>query len=92
MNYRYVSASERLSFSGRDGSRKASSKTSFNRFSVFVKSGSENYILGKANFPVPDPDVITVLASTLFINKIKFNEGCFYLSCSNSLAGLRIRI
>jgi hypothetical protein len=59
---------ERISFAGRDGSRKASSKTSFNRFSVFVKSGSENYILGKANFPVPDPDVITVLASTLFIN------------------------
>jgi hypothetical protein len=61
-----VLASERLLFAGRDGSRKASSKTSFNRFSVFVKSGSENYILGKANFPVPDPDVITVLASKLF--------------------------
>jgi hypothetical protein len=48
---------------GRDGSRKTSSKTSFNRFSAFVKSGSENYILGKVNHAVPDADVITVLVS-----------------------------
>lgn len=50
-----------ISAVGKDGSRKTSSKTSFNRFSVFVKSGSENYILGKVNFSVPDADVITVL-------------------------------
>ena len=34
--------------SGREGKKvSATSKTSFNRFSPFVKSGAENYILGK---------------------------------------------
>jgi len=50
---------------GRTDSKKgaggASSKTSFNRFSMFVKSGSENFILGKVNFNVPEADALTVL-------------------------------
>jgi len=38
-----------------------SHKASFNRFSLFVKSGSENYILGKAQYPVPEGEHITIL-------------------------------
>ena len=36
---------------GRNDSKKqgGTGKVSFNRFSVFVKSGGENYILGKVN-------------------------------------------
>lgn len=48
--------------SGRD--KKASvisGKTSFNRFSMFVKSGSENYMLGKVNYQIPELDVLTVV-------------------------------
>lgn len=49
---------------GRTDSKKggaASSKTSFNRFSMFVKSGSENFILGKVNLNVPEMDALTVV-------------------------------
>jgi len=48
---------------GRTDSKKgaASSKTSFNRFSMFVKSGSENFILGKVNLNVPELDALTVV-------------------------------
>jgi len=48
---------------GRNDSKKggASSKTSFNRFSLFVKSGSENFILGKVNLNVPEADSLTVV-------------------------------
>jgi sorting nexin-9/18/33 len=38
-----------------------SSKTSFNRFSTFVKSGGENYILGKLNAKVQEADIIQVV-------------------------------
>jgi hypothetical protein len=40
-----------------------SSKTSFNRFSTFVKSGGENYILGKLNAKVQETDIIQVVVS-----------------------------
>jgi len=50
---------------GRNDSKKgsggASSKTSFNRFSLFVKSGSENFILGKVNLHVPEADALTIV-------------------------------
>lgn len=52
------------SVGGRGEARKfsaATSKASFNRFSVFVKSGSENFILGKINIHVPEPDILTVV-------------------------------
>ena len=39
------------------------SKTSFNRFSTFVKSGGENYILGKLNAKVQEADIIQVVVS-----------------------------
>ena len=42
----------------------ASSKTSFNRFSLFVKSGGENYILGKVSAKVPELDIITVVENS----------------------------
>jgi len=56
-------SNEDVSGIGRNDSKKggASSKTSFNRFSMFVKSGSENYILGKVNFNVPEADALTVV-------------------------------
>ena len=53
---------------GRNDSKKgggASSKTSFNRFSLFVKSGSENFILGKVNLNVPEADALTVVVRTV---------------------------
>ena len=51
-----------LHFAGRKPSGAAStSKASFNRFSVFVKSGSENYILGKVNLSVTEAEVLTVV-------------------------------
>eukprot|EP00096_Caligus_rogercresseyi_P010112 TRINITY_DN3576_c0_g1_i2.p1 TRINITY_DN3576_c0_g1~~TRINITY_DN3576_c0_g1_i2.p1 ORF type:complete len:600 (+),score=129.55 TRINITY_DN3576_c0_g1_i2:661-2460(+) len=34
--------------------------TNFNRFSSFVKSGTENYILGKSNFKVDDIELVSV--------------------------------
>jgi sorting nexin-9/18/33 len=48
---------------GRSDSKKASvsSKTSFNRFSVFVKSGGESFVLGKLNAKVQETDVIQVV-------------------------------
>ena len=49
-----------VSTSGRKVSA-ASTKSSFNRFSVFVKSGSENFMLGKVNTSVPEQDVLTIL-------------------------------
>ena len=49
-----------VSTSGRKVSA-ASTKSSFNRFSVFVKSGSENFMLGKVNTSVPEQDVLTIV-------------------------------
>ena len=37
--------------------------TSFNRFSTFVKSGGENFVLGKLNANVQESDVIQVVVS-----------------------------
>lgn len=48
---------------GRADSRKISSKTSFNRFSPFVKSGGESYVLGKLNANVQEADIIQVVVS-----------------------------
>ena len=31
------------------------------RFSVFVKTGSENYMLGKVNFPIQEVDQLTIV-------------------------------
>ncbi len=39
----------------------ATSKTSFNRFSPFVKSGAENYILGKIHVPVPPAEIVSIV-------------------------------
>jgi len=39
----------------------ATSKASFNRFSVFVKTGSENYILGKVNLSVSESEVLAII-------------------------------
>jgi len=50
-----------LSLAGKDKKSSSTGKASFNRFSVFVKSGSENYILGKVNLQIPELDVLTVL-------------------------------
>ena len=41
------------------------SKTSFNRFSSFVKSGGENYILGKLNARVQEADIIQVVVGII---------------------------
>ena len=49
-----------VSTSGRKVSA-ATTKSSFNRFSVFVKSGSENFILGKVNISVSEPEMLTVV-------------------------------
>ena len=49
-----------------------SSKTSFNRFSTFVKSGGENYILGKLNAKVQEADIIQVVVRGQ--RNLKFKE------------------
>ena len=46
---------------GRADSKKISAKTSFNRFSTFVKSGGESFVLGKLNAKVQENDVIQVV-------------------------------
>ncbi len=46
---------------GAPGSSAAAGRTSFNRFSTFVKSGGENYVLGKLNANVQEADLITVV-------------------------------
>merc|ERR1712048_853582 len=48
---------------GRADSKRTSSKTSFNRFSTFVKSGGESFVLGKLNAKVQETDVIQVVDS-----------------------------
>ena len=51
--------------SGRKSSAATSnSKVSFNRFSVFVKSGSEAYILGKVGVSVAESEVLTIVETT----------------------------
>ncbi len=45
------------------GGGAAAARTSFNRFSTFVKSGGENYVLGKLSANVQESDVITVVVS-----------------------------
>ena len=39
---------------------------------MFVKSGSENYILGKVNFNVPEADALTVVASEKTTERTKY--------------------
>jgi len=67
-SYQQRGSREDVNSIGRNDSKKvggASSKTSFNRFSMFVKSGGENYILGKvSSVKVPDLDVITVVENS----------------------------
>ena len=51
---------------GRSDSKKASTsaaagRTSFNRFSSFVKTGAENFVLGKISVNVQENDVIQVV-------------------------------
>lgn len=60
-----------ISSLGREGGKKmsATSKTSFNRFSPFVKSGAENYILGKIHVPVPPAEIVSIVE----IGDRKFN-------------------
>ena len=50
---------------GREGKKvSATSKTSFNRFSPFVKTGAENFILGKVHATVPPAEIVSILVST----------------------------
>lgn len=41
--------------------QRVTAKTSFNRFSTFVKSGGESFVLGKLNANVQEADVIQVV-------------------------------
>jgi sorting nexin-9/18/33 len=51
-----------ISSLGRESKKmSATSKTSFNRFSPFVKSGAENYILGKIHVPVPPAEIVAIV-------------------------------
>ena len=63
-----------VSTSGRKVSA-ATSKSSFNRFSVFVKTGSENFMLGKVNTAVPEQDVLTIVVR----ERDSGDEGSSYL-------------
>eukprot|EP00088_Acartia_fossae_P060648 TRINITY_DN7264_c0_g1_i2.p1 TRINITY_DN7264_c0_g1~~TRINITY_DN7264_c0_g1_i2.p1 ORF type:complete len:580 (+),score=112.09 TRINITY_DN7264_c0_g1_i2:24-1742(+) len=47
---------------GREGKKvSATSKTSFNRFSPFVKTGAENFILGKVHATVPPAEIVSIV-------------------------------
>ena len=65
-------------------STSVTSKTSFNRFSTFVKSGGENYILGKLNAKVQEADIIQVVVSkslsgiSMEVNEIWFATEILY--------------
>jgi len=66
-NYQKSGSTGDVSSIGRNDSKKGvsgASKTSFNRFSLFVKSGGENYILGKVTARVPEMDIITVVENS----------------------------
>ena len=72
-NTAHSGSSGDLNSVGRKSSVAASavaSKTSFNRFSTFVKSGGENYILGKLNAKVQEADIIQVVVSANIENEI----------------------
>ena len=73
---------------GRNDSKKgASSKTSFNRFSLFVKSGSENFILGKVNLNVPEADALTVVVRTVMQIIIFFKTHNFRIMEMGNIPG-----
>ena len=63
---------------GRSDSKKQSmsSMTSFNRFSTFVKSGGESFVLGKLNAKVQETDVIQVVVRLLqlFFSQASFTK------------------
>ncbi len=67
---------------GRSDSKKqsVSSMTSFNRFSTFVKSGGESFVLGKLNAKVMEADVIQVVVrrNVKPLNKITVDLGCIF--------------
>ena len=44
---------------------------------MFVKSGSENYILGKAQFPVPEGEQINIVVMINILKTKKINDN-FY--------------
>ena len=60
---------------GRADSKRTTSKTSFNRFSTFVKSGGESFVLGKLNAKVQEADVIQVV--------VNITQFCFTISFKN---------
>eukprot|EP00095_Tigriopus_kingsejongensis_P004504 maker-scaffold427_size174323-snap-gene-0.33 protein:Tk04504 transcript:maker-scaffold427_size174323-snap-gene-0.33-mRNA-1 annotation:"sorting nexin-9" len=49
--------------SRRTGGAATTARTSFNRFSLFVKSGGENYVLGKISVNVQEQDIIQIVDS-----------------------------
>ena len=60
---------------GRNDSKKISqSMTSFNRFSPFVKSGGESFVLGKLNAKVQEADVIQVVVSSSSLSILRKPE------------------
>ena len=48
--------------------------TSFNRFSTFVKSGGESFVLGKLHADVQETDIIQVVVSKKCINYLGIVE------------------
>ena len=60
-----------------------SSKTSFNRFSTFVKSGGENYILGKLNAKVQEADIIQVV--------VRGQRNCKFKEIRSTYVALKVR-
>ena len=48
--------------------------TSFNRFSTFVKSGGESFVLGKLNANVQESDVIQVVVRIIWISDESYIE------------------
>ena len=68
------------SASGAAGAAGATGRASFNRFSVFVKSGSENYVLGKLKANVQESDLIQVVVMEIIIVVVYVNlmQSCYF--------------
>ena len=61
----------------------AAGRTSFNRFSTFVKSGGENYVLGKLNANVQESDLITVVVRGFYYLFFSLSGGLLIVHPTN---------
>lgn len=62
--------------------------SSFNRFSTFVKSGGENFILGKLNANVQENDLIQVVVRIDWPTSLRWSMMFEHVTCRTTAMGL----